>query len=337
MKKFLKKILPEPIIAVPRLIKRVYALIVNYIYDFWRYGRFSSSVFRGNTEEKLRALITMHYHSIEKGLSLYDPRPGFGAEAIKDLIAHLNLYLTRHGPAEHLSVPLNALSAYIDHNKRHNIDMTELEEQVDKFKQTYQMALGVLPYGGGVQKLNREDILQAVRGVGADFFLKRYSIRQFSEADVPVELIEEAVRRAQKTPAVCNRQSGRVWLVSGKEKVSQILDIQKGARGFSECVNKIVVVTSDLSNFQSPGERYQSWIDGGLFAMSLIYAFHSLGIGSCCLNWSMGYARDIELKRFLKMSQSETVIMLIAIGMLPEELYVAQSCRKPLAEVMIKV
>jgi len=332
--KFLE-FLPEPILYLPKLLKRTWLQLVYFGYDFGRYFRFSSSVFRGDSEEKLRAMITLHYHSIEKGLSLHNPRPGFGSDAVKELTGYVALYLKRYGPAEHLSVPLNVLRCYIDYNRTHGIENPELEKHLAGFMQVYQGTLGSLPRGGGVRKLTRKEVMDAIRGVDADFFMKRYSIRQFSDEDVPMELIEEAVRRAQKAPAVCNRQSGRVWVVSGRNNVKRILDIQKGARGFSQSTKKVLVITSDLCNFHAT-ERYQSWIDGGVFAMSLIYALHSLGLGTCCLNWSVQPARDIELKRFLKMSQSETVIMLAAVGMLPQELMVAESCRKPLTEVLIK-
>lgn len=334
MKAKILELLPKQISELARIIKRFWCLFVNCAYDFWRYYRFSSSVFRGNSEEKLRALITANYHSIEKGLSLKNPRPGFGSIAVKELIDNIALYLKRYDPAVHLSVPLNALHCYIDYNRSHGIENPELEKRVAEFEELYQCKWGSLPSGGGVHKLTREEVMQSVRGVDADFFMKRYSIRQFTDEDVPMELIEEAVRRAQKSPAVCNRQSTRVWVVLGSDDIKQILDIQKGARGFGEFANKLIVITSDLCNFQWHGERYQSWIDGGLFSMSLIYALHSLGLGSCCLNWSMEYRRDIELKRFLRMPQSETIIMLLAVGMLPQELMVAESCRKPLNEVL---
>lgn len=336
MKEKIVSLIPPPVAEPLRILKRVALLLINYVYDFYRYFRFSSSVFRGNSEEKLRAIITAHYHSIEKGLSLRNPRPGFGIDEIKKLIDHIALYLKRHGPAQHLSIPLNALRCYVDYNRKHKIENPALEKQISEFEQAYLAVMDSLPPGGGVRKLSRAEVMQAVQSVDASFFMTRYSIRQFSDENVPMALIEEAVRRAQKTPVVCNRQSGRAWVVSSKENVAKILDIEKGARGFGEYVNKVIVVTSDLCNFQSSGERYQSWIDGGLFAMSLVYALHSLGVGSCCLNWSMEYSRDIELKRFLKMSQSETVILLLAVGMLPEELVVAESCRKPLSEVLVQ-
>lgn len=333
-KRFLIAVLPTWAAEAAKIVKRIYLLVANYAYDFWRYTKYSSAVFRGDTEEKMRALITIHYHSIEKGLSLPNPRPGFGKHALKELLDHMQRYLDAYGPAEHLSIPINALMSYIAYNNAKGINNDVLLAEVNKFTAAYQQKLHRLPPGGGAIKITKQEINLATATVGSDFFFKRYSIRQFSKQDVALSLLEEAVRRAQKTPAVCNRQSGKAWIVTGKESVAKSLAIQKGANGFSDCVNKVIIITSDQCNFQSAGERYQSWIDGGLFAMSMIYALHSLGLGSCCLNWSMEHAKDRELKREFHIPQSETIIMLLAVGHIPDELMVAESVRKPIEEVM---
>ena len=60
----------------------------------------------------------------------------------------------------------------------------------------------------------RAEVHAAARWDLTDFFASRYSVRQFAEEPVPLALIETAVRLAQKTPSVCNRQSGRVHLCS---------------------------------------------------------------------------------------------------------------------------
>jgi nitroreductase len=335
-REFLLKFLPGPVAAALKIVKRHYLLVSNSVYDYGRYARYSSSVKRGDTEEKLRALITIHYHSIEKGLSLPSPRPGFGKAAIKVLLEHIDQYLQQYGPASHLSIPLNALQTYVTYNQSRQLTSPELVKKLDQLTTAYEAALGSKPEGGGVKAMTRDQILRSVQGVGADFFMDRYSIRQFAPEEVPIETIAEAIRRAQKAPAVCNRQSGRAWVISNSTDVQDVLNIQGGARGFASGVNKVIVVTSDLCNFQSAGERYQSWIDGGLFAMSLIYALHSMGLGTCALNWSMEYQKDRELKSYLAMSQTENVIMLIAVGTLPVKFSVAASQRKQLDEVMVK-
>ncbi|NES66883.1 MAG: nitroreductase, partial [Okeania sp. SIO2D1] len=110
---------------------------------------------------------------------------------------------------------------------------------------------------------------------------------------------------------------------------------QNGNRGFGEQASKVLIVTSNLEHFASIGERYQGWIDGGMFSMSLVYGLHSLGLGICCLNWSFKKKQDRQLKIIAGIPDSDLVIMMIAVGHLPEEFKVAQSPRKPLKEVLI--
>ena len=115
-----------------------------------------------------------------------------------------------------------------------------------------------------------------------------------------------------------------------------MLSYQNGNRGFGDKASHVLIVTSDLHHFTSAGERNQCWIDGGMFAMSLVYALHSLGLGTCCLNWSVECDQDRALKNNTLISESEAVIMMIAVGVIPEKLNVAVSPRKPLAEVIVR-
>lgn len=336
-KKVALAVLPPTVAEWAKVAKRTGLLLTNYSYDFWRYAKYSSAVFRGNSEEKLRALITIHYHSLEKGLSLAKPRPGFGVAAVDTLMAHIDLYLKQYGPADHLSIPLGALKAYVVFNGAHGVERPGLAQKVAELQRIYELKLGEMAEVGGARRVDKAEIGRAIAGVDRSFFESRYSIRQFTPEPVDLELLKEATRRAQKSPAVCNRQSGKAWVIDGRENVNKALDIQKGARGFAEQVNKVIIITSDQCNFQSAGERYQSWIDGGLFAMSYIYALHSLGLGSCCLNWSMEHKRDRELRAAFNIPQTETIIMLLAVGHIPDELMVASSVRKPLEEAFCLV
>ncbi len=139
---------------------------------------------------------------------------------------------------------------------------------------------------------------------------------------------------AQKTPCVCNRQSWKVHLFKNKENITDALRIQGGAAGFDESINSLIVISSELAYFQSPGERYQGWIEGGLFSMSLIYAIHSLGLVSCCLNWSKNKEIDIQFKNKFDIPESHSIIMLLSVGYPKEEFLVAESWRKPIDTIL---
>jgi nitroreductase len=69
--------------------------------------------------------------------------------------------------------------------------------------------------------------------------------------------------------------------------------------------------------------------------MSLIYALHSLNIGTCCLNWSVTYETDQALRRDAGIEDSETIIMMLAVGHLPDHFSVARSSRRKVEEILI--
>ncbi len=69
--------------------------------------------------------------------------------------------------------------------------------------------------------------------------------------------------------------------------------------------------------------------------MSLVYALHSLGLGSCCLNWSVEKEHDEKLHAVTGIPASEMVIMMIGVGALPDSLQVAQSPHKPVGTLLV--
>lgn len=102
---------------------------------------------------------------------------------------------------------------------------------------------------------------------------------------------------------------------------------QPGNRGFGHLASRALVVTVDLQAFSGPGERNQAWVDGGMFAMSLLYALHSLGYGACPLAWSQRSSFDRQARAALGIPPNEVIIMMIAVGTLPERFRVAVSQR----------
>ena len=309
------------------------SLCANTVYDLRRFWRWSSVARRSGARLNLRALIAMNTHNVEKGLSLKEPRPGFGLDRIRTLMSDLGEYTALYGFDDMCEVTINVLRQYQQFNLKHGIDNMEVARFLAEMSHQ-----GRCQPHGGTLTTTQQEIHSAAKMDMRPFFSSRFSVRQFDTSrDVEMRLIEEAVAMAQKTPSVCNRQSCRVWALQERADVIGALEIQRGAVGFAEQVNKVLVVTSELAHFVNVGERYQGWIDGGMFSMSLVYALHSLGLGTCCLNWSKRREVDKEMKRFLGIGDSETIIMLIAVGHLPETVNVAQSVRKKLDDVLVTV
>jgi len=99
----------------------------------------------------------------------------------------------------------------------------------------------------------------------------------FSDRPVKQEIVKRAVSLALKTPSVCNRQAWFVYHIDDQSIIGRCLELQNGNSGFGHKIQSLLIIASDLKAFDTGGERYQHWIDGGMFSMSLVYALHPWG------------------------------------------------------------
>lgn len=296
----------------------------NMRYDTGRFLRYSGTTKRVGDLEIEWARITRDYHRLEKGLALPAPRRGFGADVVQRLLRLMSAYRRRFGDDDVIAIASGAMH---EHARFNGID-PDTDPALSKV-----MAAARSVDAGGTFEVGREEIHAAARMNLSAFFARRYSVRHFDPTPVDPALIRKAVEMAQKAPSVCNRQSGRVHVLQSDAKKVRALEYQNGNRGF-EVIPVVLVITSDLRCFLEASERYQAWIDGGLFAMSLNYALHSLGLGACMLNWSVDASTDSAMRAVNAIPEHESIIMMMAVGHLPDRFRVTQSPRRPLDEVL---
>ncbi|MEI4473704.1 nitroreductase family protein [Frigidibacter sp. MR17.24] len=282
------------------------------------------------------AIVKM-YHGVEKGLCLAEPRPGFGKVKIRHLTRKIDDWLAKNPATPLILSAIGSLESYQRFNAAHDAASPWLEDWLRRTRA--RVSGGHLPAGsveqhcalGGTRTRSRDEILEAVAGTGAAFFETRHSMRQFGPGPVPAAVIEEAVRRAQRAPSACNRQGPRVHAFAN---AIDALQYQPGNAGFGASAGYGLVVTSDLQCFSGAGERHQAYVDGGIFAMALVYALHAQGYGSCMLAWNAAPEHDRKTKAALGIPESEVIVMMIAVGELPETFQAAQSARRPVEAVL---
>ena len=313
-----------------RHVKRTVVLFRCCLYDFHRIRRHSSAVRTGGTQEKMRSLIALQAHVIEKGLALSRPRPGFGEDRVKILPGLLRDYALLYGPDATWRSAVDALKAYY----RLCPGVVHSPSDLDALVGAFPPEIGHIG-GGGIVRIPREEILAATRMDFASFCRTRHSVRQFSFEPPSDDDILIAIRIAQLSPSACNRQSCRVHIMRDSAEISRILELGQSAKGFAEQVQRLLIVTSNLACFQSAGERHQCWIDAGMFAMTLVYGLHSAGLVSCCINWSKEPPVDRLFRRVLGIVPEEAIVLLIAVGKPLEEFAVAVSARRSLEEILV--
>lgn len=305
-----------------------------------RFARYSS-MFRKDTASLLTE-ITTTYHIIEKGLSFRDSRSGFGKEMIENLIALLSLYENKGGDRfdRQYVASLKVLQAYLTNqppkgDKDCSFSTVDIIYEFLEKRRAFN-ASGDCDVQGGCKEITKDDYTRFGKGDFALLSQNRYSIRTFSEEDIPVQVLRDVIKYAQKTPSTCNRQTARAYLVSDKQKIMEVLRIHKGTRGFSEYINKLILVAGDLRACMGTGDRNQVFVDCGLFAMNILYGLQYKGIGACILHWSVDAKKDKILRKFINLDIHHTVVCLIAIGGLDKRFKVPISQRNSLESILIE-
>lgn len=307
---------------------------VNYIYDLQRFAAWSASSRRRLTDAQLESRLLQKAHSIEKGLAMPAVRPGFGGVALRELRNLMADYRRRGLDPNRTGFQMasHAIGAYLDHHRSTGSTIP------DELRFVADLAVAESdPECGGVRRVTAKDVVAGAQGDFASLVRARHSIRSLAPGNVEPQLIESAVSLALRSPSVCNRQGGRVHVLTDPVLKAKALEIQGGNRGFSEEIDTVLIVTQELGIFRGARERNQAWIDGGLFAMTLLYGLAYVGLGACPLNWSSDRKQDLKLRRLLALPENEVVIMMIGVGLLRDEFAVATSPRRALVDVLAPI
>ncbi|WP_416906902.1 MAG: nitroreductase family protein [Polymorphobacter sp.] len=298
----------------------------EYVYDFHQFTASSSAVETELNEAQLRAVIVKEYHRLEKGLALPSPRVGFGRFVVNALFNLVPRYETRFGAAAVTEEARAALHQY----RASPWCASDLAGRIDAFLQA--TPAETLP-AAGAMSVRRDAIRKSSMVDFAAFAESRYSVRDFTGEQVPPAAIREAVSIAMKSPRVCNRGTTRCHAAFDPAVRARALALQNGNAGFGDLAGAVLVITSSRHGFTDFGERNQCWVDGGLFAMSLNYALHAAGYGTCMLNWSALSSRDRALRHALGISEDEAIITMMAVGVMKEAFQVAISPRERVEHV----
>ncbi len=323
IKDHIKRILPLKLFVLISNIKENANTALAYLYDFIIYKKHSHLIFHEN-EKQLEGRIIANYHVLEKGLSYSNMKYEFGKQTLYNLLELLKQYKGKYNiNNEQYRTALSVIKNYIHVHEQKGYNISEI---INKFNAINSSSLENIP--GGVFEIKKTEILNKSQLPFKEFAFSRHTIRDFTDQEVDLKIIEEAIEIALQSPSVCNRQTCRVYVVKEKHNVIKHLKYQNGNRGFGEKINKLLIITSDLNYFEGLQERNQCFIDGGIFCMSLLYAIHFLGLGGVSLNWCTTPEVDKSYHKFSGINSSEKIILFIGVGHLPDSIKVTKSLRK---------
>lgn len=307
----------------------LYRAFINEMIHFWRLTtKYNASNHTDQDIQKMQYTLLRENHTLEKGMSMRNPRKGFGQEKVTNLIVRLNKYIDLYGKENmsFLDYPLTTIKGYIEYTKSHGVEIPHIEE---KFNHLLKRAGKInVETQAAIMPVSRENIQQQANKNFESLLYSRHSIRYFSNEPVSKELIEKALTLAQRTPSACNRQGWLTHVFTG-EKSIELIKWQGGSRGFEDEIKYSILVTANLKAFLSY-EIHQAYVDGGLYAMNLINALHALGLGTIPLSCGFDNKKLKTLAQF-GIPENEVPILIIGTGHMMPEFNVALSERKDIS------
>lgn len=313
-----------------RPFRNIMFTFFDLLYDFrrfYKYGGWRDSL---NDSAQRNYKVAKAYHSLEKSLSFPHRKRGSGWSAVEKIVRLLNGIKSDEVIGFQEKVSISVLEDFLNEEKdEDSLHKSAKENSVNLINKFHSEHSNV----GGVKIYGVNDLKRGVLENPENFFFSRSSVRDFSDEAVDNSQVCRAISLAQKTPSVCNRQSSHVYQISDSLLIEKALRYQNGNRGFGQKIPCLLIVTSDLKAFDVSGERYQHTIDGGMFSMSLVMAFHSIGLSTCCLNWSSTGWNDLKLRNLIDIKPEHTVIMMLAVGYPREQIKVCVSERRPFSEI----
>lgn len=203
--------------------------LVEAIGFYRSLSKHNASVHTEASLSKMQYVLLRENHVIEKGLSLRNPRKGFGQQKVLALIGHLEKYVRLYGEKDDafLDYPLATLSSYIDYTQRQGVEIPAIEHEFARL-----LALAgreTTERNSGVKEVLKETVRKEC---GKDFeslLYNRHSIRYFSTEKIPAGFLHKALLLAQQTPSACNRQGWLTHVFQGEES-TRLVKWQGGGR-----------------------------------------------------------------------------------------------------------
>ena len=150
------------------------------VLSYWRrLCRYNASVRTDRDRQKMQYTLLRENHIIEKGMSMPNPRRGFGQAKVQSLTARMGRYCELYGsePDTFLLYILATIRAYIDYQHRDGVDIPDIESAFSQLCAKVGISPGQLSTPAGIEVLRRTDLQQAAAADFQTLLLSRHSIR----------------------------------------------------------------------------------------------------------------------------------------------------------------
>ena len=278
---------------------------------------------RYKDQNKLHTDLVIRTHALEKGMSIGSVRVGFGKPKALALLEDLQHYLSLGGEKTFVGESCSIINKYILFNEQMGADMTNIKSKLHKLCETNDISLSDM---GGIYILDKHTTDLRSKDSFDVFSQSRFSVRDFGSERIPLDRIEKALTLAEKTPSACNRQSWKIYIYSDDILRNRMFSLQGGCKGFSEDMQYAILICGDIRGYNI-NELSQVYVDGGIYAMNLLYALHFESVAAIPLTMAHKQNMIKRIKREMGLPENEMPILLVGVGSYKESYKVAVSQR----------
>ena len=311
--------------SVKRLLQKIRLRYLAH-KDISRFSRTASFSVFDDGYDQVVSRIMYNVHSLEKGLARFrDMRLGFGTQRLANLNDALVVYTAKgYDRAGFAYVEgVSVIQRYKELHAKEDFDVSFLKGLIDP-----EFLDPAADFGAaGTKTIRKADKVNNAEKGFYELAQGRSSSREFSGEPIDLDKVMNAIRNAERTPSVCNRQGWKVYWVEDKELAHKVLKHQRGF-GYPQMPEVLLTITVSNNTYLSPVERNQAFVDGGLFAMSVMYGLEYEGLAAVPLNAMMYYKDQKAVRELLDIDDSEMISMFIAVGDFLDECVVPISDRK---------
>jgi len=312
------------------------------LQDSWTLDRdikYDINIYSNNTMDlydnmnKIGYSVIINSHSIEKGLSHFKLRR-FGGKKIKTIINLIKKYSIYQNYEKDFSFILgvNIIREYVKVYKENNwIKEKEYRITSEYIKNLPNIkTMKLSPY-----IIEKEELIKKYKINYLNFVKSRHSLRNYKKKKLKSKDIRKAIQIAKYTPSACNRQNIKVHYYSNWKMRQNIIKYINCKDGINLDSVNIFIITFDINGLYGSGGRNQGYFNAGLFSMNLINSFHSMGIGSCFIQYDNNYNEEEKLKNFNKIPLNERIAVIILAGYYKNKSKFTISQRKELSDYLI--
>ena len=186
----------------------------------------------------------------------------------------------------------------------------------------------------GAFTLTKEDLKKDYNIDYKKFIKSIHSTRNYKNQELKIEDIKVAIEMAKYSPSACNRQYIKVHYYPTGKMGQNFIYYSLGKEGLYLTGINTFIITFDVNGLGADGERNQGYFNAGSFAANLVNAFHSLGIGTCFIQFANSVNDEEKLKQINDIPSYERIAVILYVGYYDNISIFAVSLRKILKIIL---